>query len=439
VDRQRSEGNFRPGQWTRAAAVLIMGMLSFGCSGDGDEHRDPSPGSTPSTSASNSTPPENPSAAPAPPAAPPPTNPIAPGALRWSAALPGQPNGVAGDSSGNVYVATTVYPPNGGDAVAQVWKFDSGGRKQWSTEIGPGWWSARDQLGVTPAGEVALGVCSAPFCYSADPTAVQAAVMRITSAGKIAWTTRVSGRLGSLDVDARGRTLLTVSSGDLVSGLGYRVLLLGDAGEILLEQETDLAFARASLGSIDGDFAVAGKDPTGKLAFERRRSDGATAFRNALDTPGGSIDRLALAPDGTIAVGGWFEDHFTWGSAAYDVMYTGGFIALATGSGSPDWSKHDSDLAAYNAVPPNVAFGARDSLVTFTMTYGKGMANLRSYGRDGTPEWRQEFRGVYGTWVHATAVAGNGDIVVVAHGTRDAPFQGLSYEGHTPYVAVLAP
>ncbi|HET7753553.1 MAG TPA: hypothetical protein VFK85_06560 [Anaeromyxobacteraceae bacterium] len=307
---------------------------------------------------------------------------------------------------------------------------------QWSIDVGPNLWGSRT-LAVMPGGDVVLGVCSKPFCFSQDGSAVTAAIVRISSAGKTLWTTRVPGTgFSSIDADGRGRTLAVVDAPD-----APRIVLVGDAGGILLDAATDIAFPRASLGGESGDFVVAGQEAaTGKPVFERRRSDGGTRFRATLDVARGAVDRVSFAPNGSIALGGWFEGRLQWGGEAHDAQFGSGFVVVGGGDGSPQWSKADTGLSGSSAsVPPCVAFGRDNDVVTFTQTFGKGQANLRSYTRDGAQRWIHEFGGIFGTWVNAVAVARNGDVVVGGNGTADAPFKALPFAKTTQYVAVIAP
>jgi hypothetical protein len=251
VDLERREYSFTAKQRRLLAATLTLTLLSVGCGWGTNEPREPPPprtGSLDPTAGANPAPSSTPNPTPSDPQPSPPIasptpdpagwNPMPSGALRWSAALPAYPTSVGGDSSGNVFVTMLVYPPDGGDPVTQLWRFDATGRKEWSIDIGPGWWDARGRMAVTPSGEVALGVCSKLFCYSEDPSELDSAVMRFTSAGTVAWMTHLPGLPKTVEVDAGGRTVVALSSANVGSGLGDRLVLLGERGEFLLNQLT---------------------------------------------------------------------------------------------------------------------------------------------------------------------------------------------------------
>lgn len=378
-----------------------------------------------------------PSPGPTPSPSPAPT--VQPGSLRWAAALPAQPSAVAGDASGNVYALVDVFQPNAERPSSQILKFDGAGRQLWSVALGPEIWAAQRQLAVTPAGDVVVGACSEPFCLrKADAIgAMTVAAVRISATGQPIWTATIPDAIGfaSLDTDVRGRTIAAVST-----DLGSRLVIVAPDGLVSLDLPTDIVAPRAAFGGESGDFVVGGQDAaSGRPVFERRGSDGATRFRSTLDTVSGAIDRIDFAPNGSIALGGDFLESFTWGGAEHVATFGSAFLAVGGGDGSPQWSKADLDLDPRGGQPPVLAFGRENDVITFTVTFGKGQSNLRSYTRDGVLRWRRDFGGISGTFLNAVAVAANGDVVVGGNGTRDAPFQQLSFDPATYFVAVLAP
>lgn len=361
---------------------------------------------------------------------------MASGEVRWAAATPVRASAVGGDGSGNVYALLDVWPTNAERPVTELWKFDAAGKRQWTLALGPGVWGSTE-MAVLPDGEVAIGACSAPFCYQApEAPVVTAAVVRVSSAGAVAWTAAVPGTgYWSVDADAGGRTLAVVSTPE-----GARVVILDDAGGSVLDAATDLRAPRAAFGSASGDFVIGGQDASERPVFERRARDGGTRFRQTLDTPRGAIDRIDFAPNSSIALGGWFTNHLTWGSTTYDLDYSSGFLLVGGGDGSAQWSKADLDLAAdAGGFARVLSFGIENEVVTKTTTFGKGQANLRSYTRDGALRWRHDLRGLRGTTVGPAAVSWNGDVIVGAGGVSDAPFQGLAFDDPGYFVAVLAP
>lgn len=361
---------------------------------------------------------------------------MASGEVRWAAATPVRAAAVGGDRSGNVYALMDAWQPNAERPVTELWKLDAAGERQWTLALGPALWGSAE-MAVLPGGAVAIGACSAPFCYQApDAPAVTATVVRVSSAGAVAWTAAVPGSgFWSVDADAGGRTLAVVSAPG-----GARVVILDDAGGTVLDAATDLRAPRAAFGSESGDFVMGGQDAAERPVFERRTSDGGTRFRQTLDTPGGAVDRIDFAPNGSIALGGWFMNRLTWGSTTYDLDYWSGFLLVGGGDGSAQWSHADLDLdARTGGFARLLSFGLENDVVTKTTTFGKGQANLRSYTRDGALQWRHDLRGLLGTTVGPAAVSWNGDVIVGASGVSDAPFQGLAFDDATPFVAVLAP
>jgi hypothetical protein len=360
---------------------------------------------------------------------------VASGEVRWAAATPARAAAVGGDRSGNVYALMDVWLPNADRPVTELWKLDAAGERGWSLALGPALWGSAE-MAVLPGGDVVIGACSAPSCYQApEAPNVTAAVVRVSSAGAVAWTAAVPGNgFWSMDADAAGRTLAVVAAPG-----GARVVILDDAGGTVLDQATDLRAPRAAFGSDSGDFVIGGQDASERPVFERRTSDGATRFRQTLETPGGAIDRIDFAPNGSIALGGWFKNRLTWGSTTYDLDYWSGFLLVGGGDGSAQWSQADLDLDADAAGPARVAFGLENDVIAKTTTFGKLQANLRSYTRDGALQWRHDFRGIYGTAVGPVAVSWNGDVIVGAGGVSDAPFQSLAFDDATFFVAVLAP
>jgi hypothetical protein len=351
---------------------------------------------------------------------------------------------VGADAEGNVYVITDPPPTDPPTAATpELVKFNAGGRKEWSLDLDLGWWPSA-WMSVMPDGDAVLGVCSARWCYTDDGTTVTLAVQKITASGTVAWTTPLRGTgFSTLQSDRLGRTLAVTSSGETWHE-DYRVLLLSDAGDVLLDQPTSITAAdlydmnferggvRGALGGSSGDFILAGKDPvTSRPLFERRRSDGTLVFRKLVDATDGVIDRVAFASNGSIALAGSATPPLTWGSVTHEHY---GFLLVASGDGSPQWSQADYELIGY---PRYVAFGVDNDVLVHTQTTAKGDANLRSYTRDGVLQWRHDFD--RGAWVHPISVAATGDVVVVAHGTGDAPFEALPYPAEVSYVAVLAP
>jgi hypothetical protein len=325
-----------------------------------------------------------------------------------------------------------------GEAVtSRVLKLDARGLQVWSVALGPELWGAPRTLAVTPAGDVVVGACSAPFCSRPPDTGpVAASIVRISAAGTVDWTAAADGvGFWSIDVDVRGRTLASVDA-----GAGTRLVMLDPSGVELLDLPTDIVAPRAAFGGESGDFVVGGQElPSKKPVFERRRSDGGARFRSTLDTASGAIDRIDFAANGSIALAGEFVESFTWGGAEHVATFGSAFLAVAGGDGSPQWSKSDLDLDPRGSVPAVLAFGRENDVITYTITFGKGQANLRSYTRDGALRWRHDFGGIFGTYLNAVAVAANGDVVVGGNGTRDAPFQQLTFDDATHFVAVLAP
>jgi hypothetical protein len=346
---------------------------------------------------------------------------------------------VAADASGNVFVVMDLSP-NGSGPDSQLWKFDGAGRKVWSVKFPDGLWDSRS-LAVLPSGDVAAGACSVAFCFPPEGTTMTSVVLRFSGAdGHVVWRAGMPGpTTGGVTADGDGR-VMAVSGGPPTSspeGTPARVVLIASGGGILLDHATDIRFAIAALGGTSGDFIVAGQDVNARPVFERRRTDGALVFREVLDTQGGIVNRVAFAPNGSIALGGWFQNGLTVGRTSYAQRHAG-FLVVAGGDSSPQWSTVDQELTPLASVPPTIAFGRENDVVAFTMTFGKGQANLRSYTRDGVLRWRHDFRGTFGTWVNTVAVARNGDIIVGANGTADAPFQALTYPRETHFVAVLA-
>lgn len=330
-----------------------------------------------------------------------------------------------------------MFLPGAERPTTQLVKLDRAGTKLWTLSLGPGLWGS-GELAVFPAGDVVVGACSAPFCFAdtangAPP--VEASIVRVSSAGTVAWTVAVPGSgFWSVEADSRGRTLAVVDANPQP-----RLVILDGRGTNALDAPTDIAQPRAAFGGESGDFVVGGQDAGGRPVFERRGSDGSTRFRKLLDTPSGTIDRIDFAPNGSIALGGWFQDRLTWGATTHTPSFRSGFLAVGGGDGSAQWSTADLSLATGGSVPPYVAFGVDNDVVAYTQTFGKGQANLRSYTRDGALQWQRGFSGIFGTWVNAIALATSGDVVVGGNGTADAPFQGLAFAKETHFVAVIVP
>jgi hypothetical protein len=360
--------------------------------------------------------------------------PAATESVRWTAPIVrGRPTAVAGDAEGVVYVAIAPVE-EGASRASRLVRFASGGEPTWSVELTGG---PATHLAATADGDALVALCGTSACGGGIGDRALT-VSRFAPSGALRWSTSLDGeRFESFDADPSGRVVAIVATGDELP----RVVGLGDEGQIVFDAPAAAGTRRAAAG-VGGGVVTAGHDPaTSRPFFQGHAPDGATRWRRNVDAPRGSIDRVALAPDGTIALAGWFDERLRWGAVTHarDVVGIAGFVAIAAADGAARWSSVDPELRPSGTEPSYVGFGAAGSVVIHTTTSRAGRANLRAYARTGTAASRYDFRGgVDGTTVARVAVGRNGDLVVAAHGAADAPFAGLpGVDGY--FVAVLAP
>ncbi|APR81360.1 Hypothetical protein A7982_06707 [Minicystis rosea] len=256
---------------------------------------------------------------------------------------------IAAAPEGGAYLASELHavvrkagePSSKGAEDILVSRYDAQGKRLWRTPLG----SARSDwpfsLASLPDGDVLVaGATDAPTTYS-DNAAVtsQGIVARLGADGSTRWEKRFGGPGVSF-------------AGAVAASASGRIVMVGVVtGEVRLGAQTYRAAGHH-------DMVLVEMDGNGEVSWVRRlattrspRTDSRYYGRRFVLLWGGGEPQylsrfgngfvpasIAVAPDGSMAVGGWFVDEITIGETSYGAsMKESGFIASLGADGQVRW------------------------------------------------------------------------------------------------------
>ncbi|MFT3776166.1 MAG: hypothetical protein QM820_63290 [Minicystis sp.] len=256
---------------------------------------------------------------------------------------------VAPAPDGGAYLASELHavvrktdePSSKGYEDVLVSRYDGQGKRLWRTPIG----SARSDwpfgLAALPDGDVVVaGAVDAPGAYS-DNAAVksQGFVARLSADGSVRWEKRFGGAgvnfAGAVASDKNGRIFMTgVVTGEVRIGEHtYRAAGHHDVILAAFEKSGEISWVRrlAATRSPRTDSRYYGARFV--LLWGGGEPQYLPRFGNGLVPTS-----IAVAPNGSMAVGGWFVDELTIGDQPYGAAQKeSGFIAGLRADGSVQW------------------------------------------------------------------------------------------------------
>lgn len=251
---------------------------------------------------------------------------------------------------GGAYLASELHavvqrsdePSSKGGEDVLVSRYDATGKRLWRTPMGSPRSDWPRGLAALPGGDVVVaGVYDAPFAY-ADNTSTRSHgfVARVGADGAVKW----EQRWGSAGVNFAGGVAVSRSGSIFVFGVASGNVTFG-ARPYTTEGLHDFILAELSesgevrwvkpIGSTRSP-----RTDTRNAARGHQLLQGGGAERNELPRFGNGFmpEVIAIAPDGTLLVGGGFADAATVGQRAIGASHSyTGFVASLLADGSVRW------------------------------------------------------------------------------------------------------